>query len=1666
MRQKFKKGIAYFLTMSMALSAMSVPAFAETGVPDGAPSLYFADGSDSADMELYTSDLADGGLEFDYTVAVQDVDNAKYNHKKDGTWVSSNGTYITVDVDANYDYSRVATVKVAEDTPEGDYTVTYTRPITILEDNSEYEAEITIDIEVVDDVTVVDPVTGEIEIGFNANQTTSVAQNETVTKGDSAEFTYYLAVANKVDITTALGTDPVFADFVWDDSELDGTGITLVQSDNGVNASATAYVANTVAEGTYTFTASRATTDDSYYGEFELTITVEEYVVEDTASLYLEDGSSGNVITLTAGDSESLYYKVGVTGKDEDNYSYSNDGSWTLTGDNADSYITATVENDSAYSRVVNVTISDIAEGTYTLTYSREITAVEGGSGEAYTAEYVITIEVVEGADLSVEITGDFAGVETVEHVYGTLVTYTIEAEYVGNEEGVVLSDWTISGDTNFSIGSTTYDEETGIYTAEVKAKKAAETDAVCVISITATLGEESQTYTKSIVVVDATDFTASFRADDGTTGYTSEDVYLASGKTETYAYYVDRVVSGTETSYTYSVPVWSVTDADGNLTEDVTISASNREGTVTVEKTAAAGTYIVSATVSAVPNGVNADGITGIVPGTLEATAVAYITVLEGVGTGTIEATADSVAYDEGGTVEYTLDFTELEGSTYTYTWTVSPTDGNVSIDKTGTTETTVTVAEGATVGDYTIKCAVKELTDGVTQTVNVTTTLSVVDAINLTAAFKDNKSEVDGALVVEGDTEVLTYQIATSASSSNNTAIYNYEYAYTVSAGETTYDDIVTPKGDSSPHIALVDASALEAGTYKLTAVVTATLDGVEQVETITRDFEVVPVLDVVVSLVPSTADTVYTVGEFTTEVIYYTATVTTEDPNADDYTFTYEWSYDAKGEDKFSFSAINTSNVATATIWDGLAVGLYDVTYTATATNGDAVQVFSTTESIQVVDALDLTLALVGDTSYTSATGTFALNQTVGLTSATIDEDYSYEFTVSVSPEDQDITVGATTAVDGASMTAAVVGASVAPGTYTVTYTITATSIANPADVQVGSVDFTIVVEDNALATIAYWNDSTLAYADMVIENDAAAADYRFVIKGAPDDATYEWTLVSNVEETDVTIKQAANNLNVGVVTVPEGATIGEYEVQGQITSGEDVYVLTSKFSVVAAPSIEATDFVQEAVSNLKDSVASFDVVAVATNGAEVSYVAVSDDFEVVVTETGFDVTVPAKTEEGTYEVEVTLSAERCVDVVLVAEIVVAEAIVLTAELDGEVTTSIVNDTEVKVPYTVDASVSDDSTATYTVDAGDFVVEKDGYDFTVVVPEDTAEGTYTVTVTVSAEGCDSQTFTAEIVVSAPIVYEEIAAYFNTNSSFVSVDSIAAAGDTLKFSAKLSNVDTDAVDVTYDWSGSEGIEVNPLGANNPQVGVLAVDENVEAGTYEVSVVISADGYNSTTLSLKITIEEPEEVEPEEELEAIDAYFNTNSSFVSADYTAVAGETLKFSAKLTTTDATNVTYAWSGSEGIEVNPLGANNPQVGVLVVDDSVAAGTYEVSVVISADNYNPTTLSLEITIEGSEEEEEDEEVEDLPEFDLSEDGEFTSKTPTMDDGYYVYEFTYVGEESDDYTYGWVVTGLEEDNENVIFEMDWTTLTIKIITSYDNVSFSVDYVGTLIED
>lgn len=272
--------------------------------------------------------------------------------------------------------------------------------------------------------------------------------------------------------------------------------------------------------------------------------------------------------------------------------------------------------------------------------------------------------------------------------------------------------------------------------------------------------------------------------------------------------------------------------------------------------------------------------------------------------------------------------------------------------------------------------------------------------------------------------------------------------------------------------------------------------------------------------------------------------------------------------------------------------------------------------------------------------------------------------------------------------------------------------------------------------------------------------------------------------------------------------------------------------------------------------------------------------------------------------------------------------------TVTLEATVTASDVNGPAIDVDLPAGWTITDQSPdgGTYKASENQWVWLSGSHTvtYTVQVPDDAAEGDYTV----SAEGSGINPATNERLTDTTqtaITVDENQAPAADAGSDQTVDE----GATITLDASASS-DPDGDELSYSWTQTGGPDVTLSDASSATPSFDAPAEPQQAQTYTFQVAVS-DGQATTTDTVNVT------VEPVNDPPTVDA---------GSDQTVTEGDSVTLSGSASDVDDSSLTYSWTQTSGPDVS------------LSDASAAQPTFT-----APDVDNPTDLTFELTVSDGE-------------------------------------------------------------------------------------------------
>ena len=221
------------------------------------------------------------------------------------------------------------------------------------------------------------------------------------------------------------------------------------------------------------------------------------------------------------------------------------------------------------------------------------------------------------------------------------------------------------------------------------------------------------------------------------------------------------------------------------------------------------------------------------------------------------------------------------------------------------------------------------------------------------------------------------------------------------------------------------------------------------------------------------------------------------------------------------------------------------------------------------------------------------------------------------------------------------------------------------------------------------------------------------------------------------------------------------------------------------------------------------------------------------------------------------------------------------------------------------------------------------------------DLAPGTYASTVTASAEGYTDATLTVTVTVTA-------APALSFSPSSVTFSVTQGNSTASQSSALLANTGTPSV-ILSKLSGSDWLILPSAALGELSFSINSA--NLTPGTYTSTVTASADGYESATLSVTLTVSASSAL----------SFSPASIAYSVAEGSEPAGKSSSLSAN---TGTPAVTLSKSANSDWLILPSAALG-ELSFNIKSANLAPGTYTATVTASADGYADATLSVSLTI-----------------------------------------------------------------------------------------------------
>jgi PKD repeat protein len=231
-----------------------------------------------------------------------------------------------------------------------------------------------------------------------------------------------------------------------------------------------------------------------------------------------------------------------------------------------------------------------------------------------------------------------------------------------------------------------------------------------------------------------------------------------------------------------------------------------------------------------------------------------------------------------------------------------------------------------------------------------------------------------------------------------------------------------------------------------------------------------------------------------------------------------------------------------------------------------------------------------------------------------------------------------------------------------------------------------------------------------------------------------------------------------------------------------------------------------------------------------------------------------------------------------------------------------------------------------------------------YTVQVPDDAAEGDYTIT----AEGSGIDPATNNRTTDTTQTTVTVDAN-DPPSADAGSDQTVDEGATVDLDASASS-DPDGDDLSYSWTQTGGPDVSLSDAQTATPSFDAPAETQQTQTYTFEVTVS-DGQATDTDTVSVT------VEPVNDPPTVDA---------GSDQTVTEGDSVQLAGSASDVDDSSLTYSWTQTGGPDVSLSDASAAQPTFTAPDvDSPTDLTFELTV---SDGENQVTDAVTVTVESS--------------------------------------------------------------------------------------------------
>ncbi|WP_146762374.1 Ig-like domain-containing protein [Paenibacillus contaminans] len=875
----------------------------------------------------------------------------------------------------------------------------------------------------------------------------------------------------------------------------------------------------------------------------------------------------------------------------------------------------------------------------------------------------------------------------------------------------------------------------------------------------------------------------------------------------------------------------WSSSDASNKV-------AVSSTGKVTVAADASPGPYTITATSTA----------------NRSKTGTATITVTYAPAVNNVTVTPGSANVMQGESRQLTAAVDAVGGAATTVTWSSSDASNKVAVDSTGN----VTVAADASPGPYTITA---------TSTANRSKTGTAAITVTYAPAVNGVTVTPGSASVMQGESRQLTAAVDSVGGAATTVTWGSSDASNKVAVSSTGN---VTVAADASP------------GPYTITA--TSTADN-NKTGTSTITVTYAPAVNGV-TVTPGSANVMQGESRQLTASVDAVGGAAT----------TVTWS-SSDASNKVAVSS--TGNVTVAA---DASPGPYTITATSTADNNKK------------------------GTSTITVTYAPAVNSvTVTPESANVMQGESRQLTAAV-----DVVGGAATTVTWSSSDASNKVAVSSTGNVTVAadaspgpYTITATSTANHS--KTGTATITVTYAP-AVNSVTVTPDSA-----NVMQGESrqltAAVD---AVGGAATTVTWSSSDASN--------KVAVSS--TGNVTIAADASPGPYTITATSTADNNK-TGTSTITVTYAPAVNDVTVTPDSASIMQGESRQLTAAVDAVGGAATTVTWSSSDAsnKVAVSNTG-NVTVAADASPGPYTITATSTANHNKTGMAIITVTYAPAVNgVTVTPDSA---NVMQGESHQLTAAVDVVGGAATTVTWSSsDASNKVaVSSTG---NVTVAADASPGPYTITATSTAN--HSKTGTAIITVTyAPAV----------NSVTVTPDSAnVMQGESRQLTATVDAVGGAATTVT--WTSSDAS--NKVAVDS--TGNVTVAADAEPGTYTITATSTADSSKTVTVTITVT------AAPTYTIAAL-----TNQTLTALIQGYVSGTQDAKTIPVTnigTGDLTNLSVSISGANANDfvitqpASDLNSSESTSFTIQAKDGLSAGTYTVTVTVSADQMTAVTFTV---------------------------------------------------------------------------------------------------------